>query len=71
MRQAAVQLAVYRSAWAALTGVPESSVRTAFYYVRTGATVTPAELPDPAELAALLGDSGGGAVVAARGSPPK
>jgi len=71
MRQAAVQLAVYRSAWAALTGVPESSVRTAFYYVRTGATVTPAELPDPTELAALLGGSGGGAVVAARGSPPK
>ncbi len=62
MRQAAVQLAVYRLAWAALSGVPESSVRTAFYYVRTGATVTPDELPDPAELAALLGDSGGGGV---------
>ncbi|OBK49924.1 ATP-dependent DNA helicase [Mycobacterium sp. 1081908.1] len=56
MRQAAVQLAVYRLAWAALAQVPESSVRTAFYYVRTGATVTPDELPDPAELAALLGD---------------
>ncbi|OBA73906.1 ATP-dependent DNA helicase [Mycobacterium sp. 1554424.7] len=56
MRQAAVQLAVYRVAWAALSQVPESSVRTAFYYVRTGATVTPDELPDPAELAALLGD---------------
>ena len=36
MRQAAVQLAVYRLAWAALSGCPESSVRTAFYYVRTG-----------------------------------
>jgi DNA helicase-2/ATP-dependent DNA helicase PcrA len=59
MRQAAVQLAVYRSAWAALSGAPESSVRTAFFYVRTGATVTPAELPDPAELAALLTDSAG------------
>jgi DNA helicase-2/ATP-dependent DNA helicase PcrA len=64
MRQAAVQLAVYRLAWAALSGVPESSVRTTFYYVRTGATVTPAELPDPAELAALLADSGGGGSVA-------
>lgn len=59
LRQAAVQLAVYRMAWAALAGVPESSVRTAFFYVRTGATVTPAELPDPAELAALLADSAG------------
>ncbi|WP_276033579.1 ATP-dependent helicase [Mycobacterium alsense] len=56
-RQAAVQLAVYRLAWAALSGVPESSVRTAFHYVRTGATITPAELPDPADLAALAADS--------------
>ncbi|MCV7104160.1 3'-5' exonuclease, partial [Mycobacterium palustre] len=53
MRHAAVQLAVYRSAWAALSGLPESSVRTAFYYVRTGATVAPDELPDPATLAGL------------------
>ena len=54
LRQAAVQLAVYRLAWAALSGVPESSVHTAFYYVRTGATVAPDELPGPAELAGLL-----------------
>jgi DNA helicase II / ATP-dependent DNA helicase PcrA len=53
MRQAAVQLAVYRSAWAALSGVPRSSVRAAFHYVRSGATVTPGELPDPAALAGL------------------
>jgi DNA helicase-2/ATP-dependent DNA helicase PcrA len=53
MRRAAVQLAVYRLAWAALSGVPESSVRTAFYYVRTGTTIAPDELPDPAELAGL------------------
>ncbi len=59
MRQAAVQLAVYRLAWAALSGVPESSVRTAFYYVRTGATVAPDELPDPAELAGLSPQAGG------------
>ena len=61
MRQAAVQLAVYRLAWAALSGCPESSVRTAFYYVRTGATVVPDELPDPAELAGLLAGPAGGA----------
>lgn len=54
MRQAAVQLAVYRLAWAALTGVPESTVRAAFHYVRTGATLAPEELLEPAELAALL-----------------
>jgi DNA helicase II / ATP-dependent DNA helicase PcrA len=57
MRQAAVQLAVYRLAWAALSGCPESSVRTAFHYVRTGATVAPDELPDSAELAGLLAES--------------
>ncbi|OBA62525.1 ATP-dependent DNA helicase [Mycobacterium sp. 1100029.7] len=53
MRQAAVQLAVYRMAWAALSGCPESAVRTAFHYVRTGVTVTPDEVPDPQELAEL------------------
>ena len=60
MRQAAVQLAIYRLAWAALSGCPESSVRAAFYYVRTGVTVVPDELPDPAELTGLLADSVGG-----------
>jgi DNA helicase II / ATP-dependent DNA helicase PcrA len=64
MRQAAVQLAVYRLAWAALSGCPESSVRTAFYYVRTGVTVVPDELPDPTELAGLLTDSTGEPCVA-------
>jgi len=54
MRQAAVQLAVYRMAWAALSGIPESAVRTAFYHVRARATISPDELPDPAELAGLL-----------------
>ncbi|MGD1281532.1 ATP-dependent helicase [Mycobacterium seoulense] len=58
MRQAGVQLAVYRLAWAALSGVPESSVRTAFYYVRARTTVAPDDLPAPAELAGLL--TGGG-----------
>ncbi len=53
-RHAAVQLGVYRLAWAALTGCDESQVRAAFHYVRTGTTVVPDELPDSAELAALL-----------------
>jgi DNA helicase-2/ATP-dependent DNA helicase PcrA len=57
MRQAAVQLAVYRMAWAALSGCPESSVRTAFHYVRTQTTITPDELPDATELAGLLAPS--------------
>ena len=61
MRQAAIQLAVYRLAWAALNGCPESLVRTAFYYVRSGTTIVPEELPEPAELVALLADSGRGA----------
>jgi DNA helicase-2/ATP-dependent DNA helicase PcrA len=56
-RQAAVQLGVYRRAWAALRGCPESLVRTAFHYVRTGVTVVPDELPKPDELAALLADA--------------
>ncbi len=64
MRQAAVQLAVYRLAWAALSGCPESSVRTAFHYVRTGATVLPDVLPDSTELAGLLADSRAGHDVA-------
>jgi DNA helicase-2/ATP-dependent DNA helicase PcrA len=54
MRQAAVQLAVYRQAWAALAGIPESSVRTAFYYVGARTTVIPEELPSDAEVAGLL-----------------
>ena len=53
-RQAAIQLGVYRLAWAALRGCPESLVRTAFHYVRTGVTVVPDVLPEPDELAALL-----------------
>ncbi|WP_409434783.1 ATP-dependent helicase [Mycobacterium sp. SMC-14] len=53
-RHAAVQLGVYRLAWAALTGCPESRVRAAFHYVRTGTTVVAEELPELAELAALL-----------------
>ena len=53
-RQAAVQLGVYRLAWAALQGCPVDRVRTAFHYVRSGATVVPDELSSPEQLAALL-----------------
>ncbi|ULP46437.1 ATP-dependent helicase [Mycolicibacter virginiensis] len=53
-RHAAVQLGVYRLAWAALTGCPASQVRAAFHYVRSGTTVIADELPELADLAALL-----------------
>lgn len=56
-RHAAVQLAVYRLAWAALAGVPETRVRAVFHYVRAGRTVTPEALPGRDELAALLSGS--------------
>lgn len=52
----AIQLAVYRLAWARLQGRPLSSVRAAFHYVRSGRTVIPAALPDADELAALLAE---------------
>ncbi|MGV0715229.1 ATP-dependent DNA helicase [Mycolicibacterium sp. XJ662] len=53
-QHAAIQLAVYRLAWAQLHGRPVDSVRAAFHYVRTGATVAPDLLPGAEELAALL-----------------
>ncbi len=53
-RHAAVQLAVYRLAWAALRGVPADSVRAAFHYVRSGQIVVPESLPEFDDLAALL-----------------
>ena len=49
-----VQLAAYRLAWAALTGVPVAEVRAAFYYVAYDQTVRPADLLDEAGLAALI-----------------
>ena len=53
-RQAAVQLGVYRLAWAALQACPVENVRAAFHYVRAGRTVTPDTLPGADDLAALL-----------------
>ena len=49
-----VQLAAYRLAWAALTGVAVADVRAAFYYVAHDQTVRPADLLDEAGLAALI-----------------
>jgi DNA helicase-2/ATP-dependent DNA helicase PcrA len=54
LRHNAVQLAVYRLAWAATHGVAPASVRGAFHYVRSGRTVEPEVLPDADELALLL-----------------
>lgn len=58
-KHAAVQLAVYRLAWAALTGRSESDIRAAFHYVRAGVTVTPESLPGAAELVGLLAAASG------------
>ena len=49
-----VQLAAYRLAWAALSGVPLVKVRAAFYYVAEDQTVRPADLLDEAGLTALI-----------------
>jgi DNA helicase II / ATP-dependent DNA helicase PcrA len=51
---AAVQLAVYRLAWAALAGVPVARVRAAFHYVAEQATVRPADLLPADALTALI-----------------
>jgi DNA helicase II / ATP-dependent DNA helicase PcrA len=50
----ALQLALYRVAWAELTGVPVERVRAAFYYVRSGRVVEPGELPDRPALERLV-----------------
>lgn len=49
-----LQLAIYRVAWAELSGVPVERVRAAFYYVRSGEVVEPADLPDRAALEQLV-----------------
>jgi DNA helicase-2/ATP-dependent DNA helicase PcrA len=52
---AAIQLAAYRIAWAALAGCPVERVRAAFHYVGENITVRPADLLDSAGLRALIG----------------
>jgi DNA helicase-2/ATP-dependent DNA helicase PcrA len=49
-----LQLAIYRVAWAELTGLPVERVRAAFCYVRSGEVVAFDELPGRAELERLL-----------------
>ncbi|MFC6287474.1 UvrD-helicase domain-containing protein [Nocardioides sp. GCM10027113] len=49
-----LQLALYRLAWAELAEVPLERVRAAFYYVRTGQLVEPADLPGRDELTRLM-----------------
>jgi DNA helicase-2/ATP-dependent DNA helicase PcrA len=51
---AAVQLAAYRLAWAELRGVPPARVGAAFFYVRDGVTVHPADLLDEQGLVDLV-----------------
>ncbi|MPZ94110.1 MAG: AAA family ATPase, partial [Propionibacteriales bacterium] len=49
-----LQLAIYRLAWAELTGVPVEQVSGSFYYVRSGELVTPADLLGRKEIERLL-----------------
>jgi len=51
----AIQLAIYRLAWAKLAGVPLESVSAAFHYVPTGVTDRRTNLMSLDELIALLG----------------
>jgi DNA helicase-2/ATP-dependent DNA helicase PcrA len=51
---AAVQLAAYRIAWAALAGVPVNRVRAGFHYVREQVTVRPVDLLDAEQLAEMV-----------------
>jgi DNA helicase-2/ATP-dependent DNA helicase PcrA len=53
-QHAAIQLAVYRLAWAQLHDCPVEKVRAAFHYVRSGRTVSPDTLPGADDLVALL-----------------
>jgi len=49
-----LQLAIYRVAWAELTGVPVDAVEAAFYYVRTGMLDAHPALPGRQELEAII-----------------
>lgn len=54
-----LQLAIYRLAWAELTGRPLEDVRAAFHYVRSGMTVEPDDLPDRDQVAEILAQASG------------
>jgi DNA helicase-2/ATP-dependent DNA helicase PcrA len=53
-----LQLAVYRLAWAELTGVDPRRVAACFYYVRSGEVVRYDDLPDRSRLEALVRGEG-------------
>ena len=53
-----LQLAIYRLAWAEVTGTPLEQVDAVFYFVRADRTVRPERLAGRAELEALLGGAG-------------
>ncbi len=52
----AVQLAAYRLAWAALSGIDVTKVRAVFHYVAHNRTVRPVDLLDAEGLRALVAD---------------
>jgi DNA helicase-2/ATP-dependent DNA helicase PcrA len=54
LRVKAVQLAVYRLAWARLKGVPVTEVSAAFYYLADDAVVRPHDLATEREMEALV-----------------
>ena len=54
---AAVQLAMYRLAWAKLSGTDISKISAAFHYVPTSITDRPADLLDEAALVALISNA--------------
>jgi DNA helicase II / ATP-dependent DNA helicase PcrA len=53
-KSAQVQLAMYRLAWAKLSGCDISKISAAFHYVPTGVTDSPADLLDEAALVELI-----------------
>lgn len=59
MESAKLQLAVYREAWKRIAG-DGKPVRAVFFYVRTGETFAPRDLPDANQLEALLGSTAAG-----------
>ena len=61
-----LQLAVYRLAWAELTGTPLAQVRAGFYYVRDGELAVHEGLPGREELERLLLGGGPGTAGSSR-----
>ncbi|MEE2568258.1 ATP-dependent DNA helicase [Pseudarthrobacter sp. J64] len=59
LKNKAVQLAVYRLAWARLQGVPLQDVSAAFFYVADDAVVRPHDLGTAAELEGILAEAFG------------